>query len=108
MTVATNSHIEIDEQGRPRIADTGFKVKFIAIHTLMGETPAQIQEAFPHLSLVQIHSALAYYYDHKVEMDAQIEAEGRYAEESRAAAIAAGTQPTRAELERRLRDRGQA
>jgi len=29
----------------------------------------------PHLTLSQIHAALAYYYDHKAEIDAQIERE---------------------------------
>jgi hypothetical protein len=27
---------------------------------------------YPHLSLAQIHSALAYYYDHQTELEAEI------------------------------------
>lgn len=28
---------------------------------------------YPHLSLAQIHAALAYYYDHQTELDAEIQ-----------------------------------
>jgi hypothetical protein len=38
---------------------------------------------FPHLSLGQIHSALAYYWDHKDELDADIDRRARYAEQTR-------------------------
>lgn len=33
-------------------------------HELMGKTPDQIVSEYPFLSLAQVHSALAYYYDH--------------------------------------------
>jgi hypothetical protein len=32
----------------------------------------QIRAQYPHLSLAQIHAALAYYYDHQPELDARI------------------------------------
>jgi uncharacterized protein (DUF433 family) len=105
MTVATNTHIAIDERGRPRIVGNGLKVESIAIEHIKGQTPSQIQEGWPFLTLSQIYAALAFYYDHKVEMDAEIEAGDRQYQALRAAAIASGKQPTRAELERRLRER---
>ncbi|MDX1946386.1 MAG: hypothetical protein SFU86_13375 [Pirellulaceae bacterium] len=40
-------------------------------------------EAYPHLSLAQIHAALAYYYDHQQEIDQQIAAGCRLEEELR-------------------------
>ena len=38
-----------------------------------GWSPEEIHEQFPHLSMVQIHAAFAYYYDHQSELDADIE-----------------------------------
>ena len=38
-----------------------------------GWSPEEIHFQHPHLSLAQIHAALGYYYDHKAEMDAQIQ-----------------------------------
>jgi hypothetical protein len=35
----------------------------------------------PHLSLAQIHAALAYYFDHQTEFDQQIEASLKNAEQ---------------------------
>jgi pyrroloquinoline quinone (PQQ) biosynthesis protein C len=44
----------------------------------------QIQEAYAHLSLAQIYAALAYYYDHQEQVDAEIAEAARYAEGARA------------------------
>jgi hypothetical protein len=38
------------------------------------------------LSLGQIYAALSYYFDHKAELDAQIEEQLRFVEDSRASA----------------------
>ena len=35
----------------------------------------EIARQYPHLSLAEIHSALAYYYDHREEIDHEIQAE---------------------------------
>jgi predicted RNase H-like nuclease len=43
-------------------------------------SPEDIKEAFPELSLAQIFSALAYYYEHKEEFDKQIEEWENYIE----------------------------
>ena len=32
---------------------------------LQGKTPGEIVEALPHLTLFQVHSALAYYFQHR-------------------------------------------
>jgi len=37
-----------------------------------GSSPEEIHFQYPHLSLAQIHSALAYYYDHQAEFDTEI------------------------------------
>jgi uncharacterized protein (DUF433 family) len=38
---------------------------------------------YPHLKLAEVHSAMAYYFDHQHEIDSEIEAEQRLIEESR-------------------------
>jgi uncharacterized protein (DUF433 family) len=43
----------------------------------MGYTPEEIVNNFGHLSLAQVHAALAYYYANKAEIDADLEAEER-------------------------------
>ena len=37
-----------------------------------GWSPEEIHFQHPHLSLAQIHSALAYYFDHQTQLDAEI------------------------------------
>ena len=63
--------------GRPCIAGTGVSVRRIAVLHNMGEAPQEIAGNFGHLSLAQVHAALAYYYANKAEIDADLEAEER-------------------------------
>src|SRR5579871_6750003 len=66
--------------GEPIIAGHRIAVSHIAIWVRYHHmTPETIASKF-HLSLAEIHSALAYYYDHKDEIDSDIE-EDRLAEE---------------------------
>lgn len=56
--------------GEPAIVGTRTSVTDIAIrYEFGGMTPDQIIEQFPHLTLAQIHDALSYYYEHKLELD---------------------------------------
>ncbi|MER3482687.1 MAG: hypothetical protein C4332_05585 [Meiothermus sp.] len=60
---------------------TGFKLCIpIAAHKAEGWDAEQLHEQFPHLSLSQIHSALAFYYDHTEEIDRQIAESAAFAE----------------------------
>ena len=75
MHLATTSyeHIVLDEKGVALIANTGMKViELVQSHQAYGWSPAELHFQFPHISLGQIHSALAYYWDHKHELDQQI------------------------------------
>lgn len=63
--------------GRPCIAGTGVTVRRIAVLHNVGETPEETADNVGHLSLAQVHAALAYYYANKLEMDADLEAEER-------------------------------
>jgi uncharacterized protein (DUF433 family) len=63
--------------GRPCIAGTGVSVRRIAQWHNMGQIPEEIVETFGgHLTLAQVHAALAYYYSNQAEIDADLEAEG--------------------------------
>ena len=67
--------------------DTNTKVREIVLDVVaQGWGPKEIHLNHPHLSLAQIHAALAFYYDHKSDLDAEIENSLRRAEETRAAA----------------------
>lgn len=73
-TVEIVSHVHRDEQGRAWIDDTNVKVIEVVLdHLAYGWNAESIQENHPHLSLAQVYAALAWYYDHPVEMDAEIE-----------------------------------
>jgi uncharacterized protein (DUF433 family) len=104
--VIANSHISLNDKGRAVVAGTRSKVTMIVRdHLNGGMTPREIHEAYPHLSLAAIHAALSYYYDHKPELDAEMEQADRQAEELERQIDASGNRFTRAELERRIRQK---
>jgi uncharacterized protein (DUF433 family) len=94
------AHIECNAEGEPIIAGTRIKVRTIALDRIAyGRDAEEIQRHHPDLSLGQIHSALAYYYDHQQEMDREIAESRQLVEALRAAQ---GGSPGR----RKLRERG--
>jgi len=62
-------------KGRPRIAGTGVTVRRIVGWQNLGLSPEEIAAKIDHLTLAQIHAALAYYYANRDEIDADIAAE---------------------------------
>jgi uncharacterized protein (DUF433 family) len=58
--------------GRPKIAGTGLTVSRIAGWYKMGMTPEEIALEYPHLTLAQVHAALAYYHINRDEIEADI------------------------------------
>jgi len=85
MSTVSYPHIEQRQNGKLYIAGTPFKVRQIALdHIAYGWNAVEIQREHPQLSLGQIHAALGYYYDHKAELDHEIEAGLALAEELRA------------------------
>jgi uncharacterized protein (DUF433 family) len=77
-------HVEMDEQNRPIIAGTRFKVRvLIALSQRNGWNADELHKQFPDLSMAQIHSAFAYYWDHKDEIDQAIEELAHFEEEYR-------------------------
>lgn len=74
MATVINSLIEIDENGAAWIAGANTKVIEVVLDTLAhGSSPEEIHFQYPHLSLAQIHAALSFYYEHKPELDAEIQ-----------------------------------
>src|SRR3972149_11423653 len=70
-------HIEIRKnragQDRAYIAGTRVRVQDIYVDSeVLGKSPEQIVAALPHLSLAQVHAALAYYFDHREEIIDQL------------------------------------
>ncbi|OGC43002.1 hypothetical protein A2Y85_02985, partial [candidate division WOR-3 bacterium RBG_13_43_14] len=59
-------------RGRPVIKNTRTSVKNLITYYKMGYTPEEIQYELPHLSLAQVHDAISFYYDNKLEIDKEI------------------------------------
>ena len=75
-TATAVPHIQLDTTGRAWVDDTNVKVIEVALdHLAYGWGAEAIHENHPNLTLPQVYAALAWYYDHQVEMDAQIEAQ---------------------------------
>jgi len=67
-------HIILNEAQVPMIAGTTMKVvELVLDHLAYGWSPEELHFQHPELTLGQIHSALAYYWDHKAELDEDIE-----------------------------------
>lgn len=86
MTIPTDiKHIVRDDEtlgGKPHIEGHRIAVHHIAWWYSQGETAETIAHEYG-LTPAEVHAALAYYYDHKDEIDGDIEREA--AEHSRAA-----------------------
>jgi uncharacterized protein (DUF433 family) len=67
-------HILLDDKQVPMIAGTTMKViELVLDHLAYGWSPEELHFQHPYLTMGQIHSALAYYWDHKAELDQDIE-----------------------------------
>jgi uncharacterized protein (DUF433 family) len=67
--------------GRPRVAGTGVTVRRIVGWYKLGLCPEEIADRIGHLSLAQVHAALAYYHANQEEIETDIEAEDTQANE---------------------------
>lgn len=79
MAQLTTSHIEIVPEkcgGRPCIAGTRIRVQDIYVwHELEGQSPEEIVTNFKQLSLADVYAALAYYHDHRGDIEAEVRSE---------------------------------
>ncbi len=92
MTFATAyRQIVLDDKNVPMIADSTMKVvELVMAQRAHGWSPEELHFQHPYLSMSQIHAALAYYWDHKGEIDAKIDESLRFADQAR---LAAGPSP---------------
>ena len=72
MTVISVEHIALRENGTPYIVGKGVKVAYIANLFTRHNWSIETIAAEHDLSVADVHAALAYYYDHKDEIDLRI------------------------------------
>ena len=85
MATVDYPHISLDSANVPVLTGTRIKVVEIVLdHLAHGSDADEIQRQFPHLTLGQIHSSLAYYYDHQEEVDQDIARQLREVDEIQA------------------------
>ncbi|HEX4652394.1 MAG TPA: DUF433 domain-containing protein, partial [Granulicella sp.] len=70
-------HIELTPGtcgGKPRVAGSRIRVQDVVVwHERMGLSADEIVTRYPRLSLADVYAALAYYHDHREEIDSQME-----------------------------------
>jgi uncharacterized protein (DUF433 family) len=73
MSTGLTTQIEIDARGVAWVAGANTKVKEIVLDKLAyGWSPEEMHFQHPHLSMAQIHAALAYYYENQEKIDEEI------------------------------------
>lgn len=89
MASVSYPHIATNDQGIPYLEGTTIKVVEIVLDHLAHRWDAEeIHRQHPHLALGQIHSALAYYFDHQSDLDLVIDEQLREVESLRIQASA--------------------
>jgi len=67
-------HVVLNEKQVPIIEGTNMKVIEVVLEkTAYGWSPEELHFQHPYLTLGQIYSALAYYWDHQEDLDKDIE-----------------------------------
>lgn len=83
-TSTAYEHIHLDEKGTAFIEGTTMKVvELVIAQKAYGWSPEELHFQHPYLTMSQIHSALAYYWEHKEEIEADIRRRGEYVEQLR-------------------------
>ena len=82
-TLTTYAHIVRKPRicaGFPHVEGTRIRVMDVVALHKRGLSPAEILDSYDHLSLAQVHSALAYYYDHEEEIEQEFDQVRHFAE----------------------------
>jgi uncharacterized protein (DUF433 family) len=94
-------HLTVDERGIAWIEGTNTKVVEVVLDSLAhGLSAEEIHFEHPHLSLAQIHMALAYYHDFQPELIQWIRESVAHARQARKSSLEDSP------LRRRIRDLG--
>ncbi len=73
LTKTSYEHVVFDSSGVPVVEGTTMKVIELVLETqTYGWSPEELHFQHSYLSLGQIHSALAYYWDHQSELESDI------------------------------------
>lgn len=71
--------------GKPRIDGHRIRVSDIVVwHEKMGWSPDEIVDQFPGLTLADVYAALAYYFDHRAEIEDEFAREAKLVEKVKA------------------------
>lgn len=78
LKLSANKHCHITTRkdifgGKPIIKGSRTSVAHIAGYYLLGLSPEEIKKELPHLTLSQIFDALSFYFDHREEIDRDID-----------------------------------
>jgi uncharacterized protein (DUF433 family) len=74
MVTTIASLVEVDDRGVAWITGANTKVIQVVLDKIAyGWSPEEIHFQHSHLSLAQIHGALAYYYEHQDRLDQEIQ-----------------------------------
>ena len=81
MSITLAPHIEITPNvcgGKPRIAGHRITVADVAVwHEKLGQSIDEIANDY-HLTLAEVYAALAYYHDHRADIEAKMETDRRF------------------------------
>jgi uncharacterized protein (DUF433 family) len=70
--------------GRPIIAGTTLRVQdIVAGYLYKGYSVADLVKHYPQINHAQAHAALAYYYAHQADIDAQLEEDAEFARKAK-------------------------
>ena len=61
--------------GRLRIDGTRMTINQLVVRYKQGYTPEEIADQYPHLTLAQVYTALAYYHANREEIEVDVAAE---------------------------------
>ena len=62
--------------GRPCVAGTRIRVQDVFVwHELQGQSADEIVSRFPQLTMADVYAALSYYWDHRDEIQREMQAE---------------------------------
>jgi uncharacterized protein (DUF433 family) len=90
MLTSIAEHVDIQPGrcgGKPCVAGTRIRVWDIHVwHDLRGWSPAEIVTQFPQLTLADVHAALAFYLDHREEINRQMREAEEFVEQMKAQA----------------------
>jgi uncharacterized protein (DUF433 family)/antitoxin component of MazEF toxin-antitoxin module len=85
---SATGEVLLDDRNVPMIAGTTLKVIQLVIeHLTYGWSPEELKYQHPYLSLGQVYSALAYYWNHQEEIEQEIERQSHAVEQLRRASL---------------------